>query len=131
MNPGGGGTWKRIDQRANLHKQGRLSQAEGRWLVCRIHKTFSEDRKERALQARHAIMAALKDEDLRKAYGTLHVWHKECNPEVLRSGVTARWRTSRASGRLSTRSAPLLANVSPPALSALRSRTRLGHATHV
>ena len=47
-----GGTWKMVDQRAALRKAGRLSQAEGRRLTRRIHKAFSDDRKERALQAR-------------------------------------------------------------------------------
>jgi len=75
-----GGTWKLIDQRANLRKQKALSQAEGRRLTRRIHKAFAEDRKERALWAGHAIMAFLKDGDSRGAYGTLRAWHKECDP---------------------------------------------------
>ena len=51
-----------------------------RRLTRRIHKAFSENRKEQALQAGHAIMAALKDGDSSKAYITLRAWHKECNP---------------------------------------------------
>ena len=59
---------------------GRLAQAEGRWLTRCIHTTLSEDRKDRALRAGHAIMASLQDGDSRKAYGTLCAWHKECDP---------------------------------------------------
>ena len=78
MDPGG--TWKLVDQRAELRKQGRLTQAEGRRLTRRIPKAINDDRKEQARQAGHAIMAALKGGDLRKAYGTLRAWHKECDP---------------------------------------------------
>ena len=71
-----GGTWKLVDQRLALRKEGRLSQAEGRRLIRRIHKAFNEDRKERALQAGHSIMASLKDGDWRAGYGTLRAWTK-------------------------------------------------------
>ena len=69
-----------VDQRAEMRKQGRLMQAEGRRLTRRIHKAFSEDWKERARKAGEAIMLALLDGDARKAYGTLRAWHKECDP---------------------------------------------------
>ena len=71
-----------VNQQAELCKQGRLTQAEGRKLTRRIHKAFNDDRKERALQAGHTIMASLKDGDWRAGYGTLRAWHKECNPAV-------------------------------------------------
>ena len=75
-----GGTWKLVDQRAALRKEGRLTQAEGRRLTRRIHKAFNDNRKERALQAGHSIMASLKDGDWRAGYGTLRAWTKECDP---------------------------------------------------
>ena len=68
-----GGTWKLVAQRAELRKQGLLTQAEGRKLARHI----STRSLERALQAAHVVMAALMDGDLRKAYGTLCLcaWH--------------------------------------------------------
>ena len=75
-----GGTWKLIDERATLRKEGNLTQAEGRRLTRRIHKSLNDDRRERALRAGHAIMAALRDGDWRKGYGTLRAWTKECDP---------------------------------------------------
>ena len=72
--------WKLVDQRAELRKQGRITQTEGRRLTRRIHKAFNDDRKERALQASHTIMASLRDGKWRAGYGTLRAWHKECNP---------------------------------------------------
>ena len=56
------GTWRLVDQRNSLRKQGRLSMVQGRRLGRRIRASFQSDRNYRALQAGHAIMANLGED---------------------------------------------------------------------
>ena len=78
MDPGG--TWTLIDQRASMRKQGLLTQRENRHITRRVDAALREDRKERALQAGHAVMGHLASDDARQAWGALRAWHKECDP---------------------------------------------------
>ena len=59
------GTWRLMDQRASLCKQGRLSMIQGR---------------HRALRAGHAIMASPEEDKIMAAWGHLRGWHKEVDP---------------------------------------------------
>ena len=48
-------------------------------------QAFDDNRKERALQAGHSIIASFKGDDWRAGYGTLYAWHKEYNPVTFKS----------------------------------------------
>ena len=74
------GTWRLLDQRSALRKQGRLTMVQGRRLGRRIRASLQSDRDYRALQAGHAIMANLADDNIKAAWEHLRAWHKEVDP---------------------------------------------------
>ena len=91
------GTWRLLDQRASLRKQGRLLMVQGQRLGRRIRASFQSDRDYRALQAGHAIMADLGDNKVMAAWGRRRGWHKEFDPVASKPCYQALDRGARGS----------------------------------
>ena len=109
-----GGTWRILDQHSSLRKQSKLSMAQGRCLGRRIGALFQSNRDYCAIQAGHAVMANLKDDKVKAAWGNLRAWHKEVDPAASKPCYAMRlWTGRRRSARHSTAAATRLA---PPSL---------------
>ena len=68
-------TWKLVDRRSALRRNGNHEQAEARRLTRQIRTSFKEDRKQRTARAGEAIESDLHEDKLQAAWSKLKTWY--------------------------------------------------------
>ena len=72
-------TWTLIDHRAQLRREGRLTQALTRRLGREVKASLKADRKVRAEKAADAVESHLASGDLKEAWRSLKGWYSEAS----------------------------------------------------